>query len=154
MYRNTKGKIFLTAFKISNFFASKKILLIIGIPIRFTYKMIFQWILGIDIPDTVILGRNFQVFHGQGLVIHKDVLIGDNVTVRHNTTIGVKNDGGMPPVIGDNVNIGANSVIIGSIKIGDNSIIAAGSVVVKDVPKKSVVAGNPARVIKMINENS
>ena len=116
--------------------------------------MIFQWILGIDIPDTVILGRNFQVFHGQGLVIHKDVLIGDNVTVRHNTTIGVKNDGGMPPVIGDNVNIGANSVIIGSIKIGDNSIIAAGSVVVKDVPKKSVVAGNPARVIKMINENS
>ena len=65
-------------------------------------------------------------------------------------SIGVKNDQSLPPVIGNNVSIGANSVIIGAIKIGNNSIIAAGSIVVKDVLKNSVVAGNPA---KLINKN-
>ena len=57
------------------------------------------------------------------------------------------------PVIKDNVSIGANSVIIGSITIGSNSIIAAGSVVIKDVLKNSLVAGNPARLVRKINEN-
>jgi putative colanic acid biosynthesis acetyltransferase WcaB len=154
MNKNTKGKIFLVAFKISKIFTLNKTFCIIGIPIRLTYKILFQWILGIDIPDRLRVGKNFQVFHGQGLIINEDVIIGNNVLVRQNTTIGVAKDGGESPVIGDNVNIGANSVVIGAIKIGNNSIIAAGSIVVEDVPENSVVAGNPARVIKMINENS
>jgi serine O-acetyltransferase len=53
------------------------------------------------------------------------------------------------PTIGDNVTIYANSVIIGGIKIGDNAIIGAGAVVVKDVPPKAVVAGNPAIILKL-----
>ena len=51
------------------------------------------------------------------------------------------------PVLGDGVDVGANSVIIGAIKIGDRAVIGAGAVVVKDVPPGAVVAGNPARVI-------
>lgn len=59
---------------------------------------------------------------------------------------------GPSPVIGDNVDIGANVVIIGGICIGDNVVIGVGSVVTKDVPKGSVVVGNPARIIKQINK--
>ncbi len=85
-------------------------------------------------------------------MIHSNTIIGNTVTVRHNTTIGVARDGGKCPVIEDNVNIGANVVIIGDITIGNNSIIAAGSIVVKDVPPFSMVAGNPARIIKKLCE--
>lgn len=72
--------------------------------------------------------------------------------MRQCTTIGNKKDGrnDLTPVIGDNVNVGANVVIIGNITIGNNVIIGAGSVVVHDVPDNSVVAGNPARVIKSL----
>ena len=59
--------------------------------------------------------------------------------------------GGGSPVIGDNVNIGSNSCIIGELSIGDNVIIGAGSVVVKDVPSNVVVAGNPAKIIRHID---
>lgn len=78
--------------------------------------------------------------------------IGDNFVVRNNTTIGNKNDDrAIRPIIGNNVCIGANSVIIGSIRIGNNVIIGAGAVVVKDVPDNCIVAGNPARIIKYLN---
>ena len=52
------------------------------------------------------------------------------------------------PIIGDNVDIGSNSVLLGAIKIGDNAVIGAGAVVLHDVPPGDVVAGNPARSIK------
>ena len=54
-------------------------------------------------------------------------------------------------MIGNNVWIGAHSIILGDISIGDNSVIGAGSVVVKDVPANAIVAGNPAKVIKYKN---
>lgn len=78
--------------------------------------------------------------------------IGRNFTVRQCTTIGNKKDGrnDLVPVIGDNVTLGANVVIIGDIKIGNNVIIGAGSVVLHDVPDNSIVAGNPARVIRTL----
>ena len=152
MNNNTKGLIFLITFKLSNFFTKNQIFKIIGFPIRIMYKIIIQWLLGIDINDTLRFGENFQVFHGQGLVIHSSTQIGNNVTVRQNTTIGVAKDGGKCPIIMDNVDIGANSVIIGDIIVGHNSIIAAGSIVVKDVPPFSLVGGNPARIIKSLNK--
>lgn len=92
------------------------------------------------------------MFHGQGLIINSSAIIGDDVTIRHNTTIGNAKENGGCPVIGNNVNIGANSVIIGEITIGDNSVIAAGSVVIKDVPSGVLVAGNPAKIIKSLTQ--
>lgn len=78
--------------------------------------------------------------------------IGDNFTCRHLTTLGNKVDGDNEnrPVIGDNVTLGVNVSIIGGVTIGNNVVIGAGSVVVKDIPANSVAVGNPCRVIKSI----
>lgn len=150
--KNTKGKFFLTAFRISSFFSRNIVLKIIGFPIRFAYLIIFQWILGIDIPDKTKIGQGFQVYHGQSLIINEKTIIGNNVIVRHCTTIGNAKKNGGSPIIGDNVEIGSNSVIIGEITIGNNSIIAAGSVVNKNVPPNTIVGGNPFKILKKINE--
>ena len=79
--------------------------------------------------------------------------IGRNFSHRNCTTIGNKIDGrnDLVPVIGDNVTLGANVVIIGKITIGNNVIVGAGSVVTKDIPDNSIVVGNPARIIGMNN---
>lgn len=144
---NTKGRIFLILFRTSSFFLKNRGLKVIGFPIRIFYKLVVQWFMGIDIPDATSIGFGFNVYHGQGLIINKATIIGRNVMVRHNTTIGVATENGLAPRIGDHVVIGANSVIIGNITIGDNSVIGAGSVVIKDVPSNSKAVGNPARII-------
>ncbi|QXP80830.1 serine acetyltransferase [Winogradskyella sp. HaHa_3_26] len=74
--------------------------------------------------------------------------IGENFQFRNGLTIGNKgNNNSLLPTIGNNVTVGANTVIIGEITIGDNVVVGAGSVVVKDVPSNCVVAGNPAKII-------
>lgn len=76
--------------------------------------------------------------------------IGENFSCRQNTTIGNKSDDkpNERPIIGNNVVLGANVVIIGNIRVGDNVMVGAGSVVIKDVPANCIVVGNPARVVK------
>lgn len=93
--------------------------------------------------------------HPVGIVIGVKVKMGMNCEIYQNVTIGTKETSdfknGKYPEIGNNVIIYPNSLIIGDIKIGENSIIGAGSVVLNDVPPNSVVAGNPAKFIKIIN---
>lgn len=76
--------------------------------------------------------------------------VGENFVVRQCTTVGNKRDGASDekPVIGDNVNLGSNVVIIGNITIGNNVNVGAGTVITKDVPSDCTVVGNPFRIIK------
>lgn len=83
--------------------------------------------------------------HSYATVINAES-IGDNFSFIQCTTVGQSK--GKRPVIGNNVSLGANVVVIGDVKIGDNVTIGAGSVVVKDIPDNSIAVGNPARVIR------
>jgi putative colanic acid biosynthesis acetyltransferase WcaB len=147
---NTKGKFIVVFFRWVHYFSSKRknILLIVpGILFRVLYKFLIQWIMGIDLPETTKIGKGLCIFHGQGLVVNGDAIFGDYVTMRHNTTIGNKYEGSKSPVFGNNVDIGANSVIIGEVIVGNNVVIGAGTVVTKNIPDGSVVVGNPGRLI-------
>lgn len=97
------------------------------------------------------LGGGVYLSHPFSTIINAK-RIGRNLTIRNCTTIGNKSEGSnqSAPFLGDNVNIGANVVIIGNIRIGNNVIIGAGSVVIHSVEDNCVVAGNPARVIRTL----
>lgn len=145
---NFKGSFFITCYRVAHFFTKNRFLYILGAPIWLLYRLIFRWVLGIDVPERVTLGSNCIVCHGIGLIINPNVVVGDNVKLHHNTTIGTAVHGGKSPRIGNNVTIGANCVVIGDIKIGDGATIGAGSVVTKNIPQNAIVVGNPAKVIR------
>ena len=102
--------------------------------------------MGVEIPAKTKIGVGLQIWHGVGLIINVKVVIGNDCTLRHTTTIGNKFAGGGSPVIGDNVDIGAHTIIIGDIKIGNNVTIGAGSIITKSIPENSIVYGNPLKL--------
>lgn len=147
--KSFKVKYILFCYRFLHFFHEKGMFFrILAFPFLLVYKVQVEWILGIEIPWSVKIGAPLHLFHGTGLVLHPATIMGRNCTLRHCTTVGSKSEKDDVPVFGDNVDIGCNSVILGRITIGDNSIIGAGSVVVDDVPPNSIVAGNPARIIR------
>lgn len=105
-----------------------------------------SWVWGIDLPYTVRLGRRVRLWHHGGIVIGARA-IGDDVHIRHNTTIGILNRRELTgkPIIGDRVDIGVGACIVGAITVGDDAVIGPNSVVLRDVPAGSVVMGIPAR---------
>lgn len=100
-----------------------------------------------DIPYATKIGKNVEFKHdGLGIVINSNAIIGDNCKIYQHVTIGGRS-GKKPPIIGNNVLIGANALVLGDIAIGNNSVIGAGAVCLHDVPENAIVVGNPARII-------
>ena len=111
-------------------------------------KFLYQKHSTFVIPRDVEIGKNIILDHPFSTILNAKS-IGDNFRCKNNITIGNKNDSDSDrPVIGNNVYIGANAVVIGNITIGDNVIIGAGAVVTKDTPPNAVVIGNPSKIIK------
>ncbi len=105
---------------------------------------------GIEIHPGATIGKRLFIDHGHGVVIGETSEIGDDVTIYQGVTLGGtgKESGKRHPTIGNNVMIGAGAKLLGSFKVGDNSRIAAGSVVLSEVPENSTAVGSPARVVK------
>ena len=122
---------------------------LLALPVILVYRTYALFILGVDIPVTTRIGRRVQIFHGFGLVIHPNAVIGDRVVLRQNTTIGALGYEATAPAprIGAGVDVGSNAVLLGDIVIGDNARIGAGAVVLQSVPEAGVAVGNPARIL-------
>lgn len=152
---NSKGMTLLIFFRTAQLVHNNKVSRILFLPYLLFYRLFVEWILGVEIPWKVKIGSGLILDHGQSLVINSLTTIGNNCQLRHSTTIGTKklSNGtySHSPQIGNNVDIGSNTCIIGAITIGDNVTIGAGSVVVKDVPSNCIIAGNPAKIIKLSN---
>lgn len=101
----------------------------------------------IDPRTSIGEGINFA-YGGIAVVVHKRCKIGKNVTISQCVTIGGRSGHTELPVIGNNVYLGAGSIILGNIKIGDGAIICAGSVVIENVGEGETWAGVPARKLK------
>ncbi|WP_428328585.1 serine acetyltransferase [Mucilaginibacter sp.] len=149
--QNFKAQLVLFLFRLVQFFNRYTITKIIFFPYFMLYRFWVEWSWGIELPRKLTIGKGLSLYHGQALVVNKSTVIGENCVLRNSTTIGHKKlaDGSFSksPVIGNNVDIGANVCIIGGITIGDNVIIGAGSVVIKDIPANSIAVGNPARIL-------
>lgn len=126
-------------------------------PLGFFYRILlrrYQLKYGFQISAKTRIGEGLYLGHWGAIVINPSAKIGKNCNISHGVTIGQTNRGDKKgvPIIGDNVWIGANAVIVGGIKIGNNVLIAPNSYVVNDIPDDSIAVGNPART--MISENA
>ena len=113
-------------------------------------SLLVKTLLNSEFPAQCRIGRNLRLpYGGKGIIIDRNAVIGDNVTLYHQVTIsqitkGYGKEGA--PVIGNNVVIGMGAKILGPVHVGDNARIEANSVVLRDVPEDAVAVGIPARI--------
>ena len=105
--------------------------------------------LGVDIHPAAQFGKGILLDHATGLVVGETAVVGNKVSILQSVTLGGtgKTDGDRHPKIGDGVLISAGAKILGNITVGEGAKVGSGSVVLKDVPPHTTVAGVPARVV-------
>ena len=104
---------------------------------------------GIEISYKVNIGPGLYLGHAYGITVNDNALLGKNCNLHKGVTIGRENRGKRKgaPVLGDNVWVGINAVVVGNISIGSNVLIAPNAFVNVDVPDNSVVIGNPCIIV-------
>jgi serine O-acetyltransferase len=117
--------------------------------LAYFFQMRVSEIFGVDIHPAAKIGRGIMIDHAHSIVIGETAVVGDNVSMLHSVTLGGtgKEEEDRHPKIGDGVLIGAGAKVLGNIKVGHCSRIAAGSVVLQDVPDCKTVAGIPAQIV-------
>ncbi len=111
-----------------------------------------RFLTGIEIHPGAKIGKGFFIDHGMGVVIGETAEIGDNCTMFQGVTLGGTGNhiGKRHPTIGNNAIIGANATLLGPIKIGDNVKVGAETVIIMhDVPSNCTVVGAPGKVVKI-----
>jgi serine O-acetyltransferase len=151
---NRKSRVILFVYRYGNWVYYNMKLSIVRKLLMLFYRtldfFIVQGFGGCEIPCNAQIGKGLKLVHPNGIVIHGDAKIGENVTMLHQVTIGLNSPSNPNygcPIIGNNVNIGAGAKLIGKILIGDGSKVGANAVVMKDVPDKATAVGIPARII-------
>jgi serine O-acetyltransferase len=109
---------------------------------------------GIYLPRSASIGPGLRIYHFGGIVVSPSAVIGSNCTLRHNVCIGSRYGSDDAPTIGDNVEFGVGSVVIGRIHVGNNSRIGANAVVLTDVPDDTSAVGVPARLVPRFSHAS
>ena len=109
---------------------------------------------GIEIHPGATIGKGLFIDHGMGVVIGETTEIGENCTLYQGVTLGGtgKDTGKRHPTLGNNVLVGCGARVLGPFKVGDNARIAAGAVVLNEIPPDSTAVGVPAQVVKMHGE--
>jgi serine O-acetyltransferase len=117
--------------------------------LAYFFQMRVSEVFGVDIHPAARIGKGIMIDHAHSIVIGETAIVGDNVSMLHSVTLGGtgKEDHQRHPTIGNGVLIGAGAKVLGDITIGHCSRIAAGSVVLADVPPMKTVAGVPARIV-------
>ena len=117
--------------------------------LAYFFQMRISEIFGVDIHPNARIGKGLMIDHAHSIVIGETAVVGDNVSMLHSVTLGGtgKEEQDRHPKIGDGVLIGAGAKILGNIKVGHCSRVAAGSVVLHEVPPCSTVAGVPAKIV-------
>ncbi len=124
---------------------------LLRIPMTVLYRIMFRWVsrsTGIYLPYTVRVGRRVRLDHFGGMILVAQ-WIGDDVTIRQNTTFGIARLDALQdrPVIENGAEIGAGAVILGAVRVGAGAVVGANAVVRRDVDAQTVVGGVPARLI-------
>ena len=117
--------------------------------LAYFFQMRVSEIFGVDIHPAARIGKGIMIDHAHSVVNGETAVVGDNVSMLHSVTLGGtgKEEEDRHPKIGDGVLIGAGAKVLGNIRIGNCSRIAAGSVVLEEVPPCKTVAGVPARIV-------
>ena len=123
----------------------------------FLARFVSQWgrfWTGIEIPPGAVIGRRLVIDHGTGIVIGETTEIGDDVLLYQGVTLGGtgKDVGKRHPTLGNNVLVGAGAKVLGPITIRENARIAAGAVVLQDVPANATAVGVPAQIVRVGGE--
>jgi serine O-acetyltransferase len=117
--------------------------------LAYFFQMRCSEVFGTDIHPAARIGRGIMIDHAHSIVIGETAVVGDNVSMLHSVTLGGtgKEEEDRHPKIGDGVLIGAGAKVLGNIKVGNCSRIAAGSVVLQEIPPCKTVAGVPAKIV-------
>ena len=109
---------------------------------------------GIEIHPGATIGKGLFIDHGMGVVIGETAEIGDNCTIYQGVTLGGtgKDHGKRHPTLGNNVLVGSGAKVLGPFKVGDNARIAAGAVVLTEVPENATAVGVPAKIVRLNGE--
>lgn len=115
----------------------------------YIFQMRVSEVFGIDIHPAARIGQGIMIDHAHSIVIGETAVVGNNVSMLHSVTLGGtgKEEEDRHPKIGNGVLIGAGAKVLGNIRVGDCSRIAAGSVVLSEIPACKTVAGVPARIV-------
>jgi serine O-acetyltransferase len=106
---------------------------------------------GVEIHPAAVIGKEFFIDHGAGVVIGETARIGTRVTLYQGVTLGGTGfqRGKRHPTLGDNVTVGSGAKLLGPISVGDGAKVGANTVVVEDVPAGATVVGNPGHLVRV-----